>query len=136
MKISHFINSLYVGGTRGARVLNLLVSLVWICGLTSSKLRYDYIVIPEGIKEDINLFLAVALTTSVLSFSSLIARQNRITLKYIGLHTGSLFHAMVAVGYSLGSHNITVSSITSMMFAMWLLGAAYFDMESSCQSCD
>ena len=136
MKISHFINSLYVGGTRSARVLNLLVSLVWIVSLTSSKLCYDYIKVPDGIREDINLFLAVALTTSVLSFSSLIAKQYRTTLKYIGLHTGSLFHAMVAVGYSIGTQNITVSSITSMMLAMWLLGAAYFDMERSCEGCD
>lgn len=136
MKISNFINSLYVGGTRGARVLNLLVSLVWIVSLVSHKLGYYYIELPEDIKDDINLFLAVALTTSALSFSSLIARQYRTTLKYIGLHTGSLFHAMVAVGYSIGAHNITVASIASMMFAVWLLGAAYFDMERSCQSCD
>lgn len=136
MKISYFIDSLYVGGTRGARVLNLLVGLVWAMCLTYNKLNYNYIEIPEGIKNDINLYLVVGITTCILSLSSLIAQRYRTTLKYIGLHTGSLFHSMIAVGYSVGTHNITITSINSMMFAMWLLGAAYFDMERSCNSCD
>lgn len=131
MKIIH---SLYAGGTRGARVLNLAVSLVWALGTLLYLLKVIEIEIPKELIESIVLVFALSCVTTISSLLSLVVKCYRETLKYISLHFGALLNAIVASGFAVQYPPLSMTTITSALFALWLLGAAYFAMES-CKEC-
>lgn len=120
------ISSLYAGGTRGARVLNAAVALIWSLGTLVGYYGWLNIEIP-GFTHPLGL-LFLASTTFIISILSLVVTKFRETLKYLSLHLGALLNTLIAA-YFATQIPIAMTSITSALFAIWLLGAAYFAME-------
>lgn len=129
------IQSLYAGGTRGARVLNLAVAVVWVLGSALHFFNVIEIEIPQELAESIIWVFILAYVTAISSFLSLAVQKYRETLKYLSLHFGALLSSIIAAGFAAEYPPLSMTTITSTGFALWLLGAAYFAMES-CRACE
>lgn len=129
------INTLYAGGTRGARVLNFSVSLMWTLGIFLYSLKIIPVDIPPELTESLVYVFALAFVTSVSSLLSLLVQKYREILKYLSLHLGALLNALISAGFAAEYPPLSMTAVSSVLFSIWLLGAAYFAMETCNLNC-
>ena len=127
------IKELYAGGTRGARVLNLVISIAWLIAIILDSLGFEVEIPNEFAKTDPHISVLIVLNILV-AIASLLRIKFREIAKYVSLHLGALFHALIAAYLTLESPPLDMMVITSTLFSLWLLGAAYFSM-SECKDC-
>lgn len=125
--MKRIINSLY-HSTRGARILNFVISTVWVAAALFYIMDFP-IFMPIDIKGSAGIILVLASSTSLMSLISLFKVPFNKTYKCISLHTGALLQSIVSMGYTNGYPPLEIHAIISFILALWLIGAAYFEMD-------
>lgn len=164
--IDCFIHSLYFGGTRSVRVINVIISLAWFIALLLHSAADFKLQIPQELQQsvrlginyangghhgleflrtnsdagnagnDLKVLLIMTLFSAVTGIGSLICTKFRHILKYVSLHAGALAQALISAAYTAYYPPLTMIAVTSLIMALWFLGAAYFVMEEpkNCQT--
>lgn len=141
--IDCFIRSLYFGGTRSVRVINTIISFAWFIALVlhiTTDLRVQlpkeiHAHLPDGGHEfgasggDARILIIMSFISGVTAVGSLILKNHRHCLKYVSLHAGALTQALISAAYTAYYPPLTMTAVTSIIMALWFLGAAYFVME-------
>lgn len=140
--LDRFIQTLYFGGTRSVRVINLITSLIWLIALVLHSTTDFQLALPMGIDNqpyqhpadsefgpEVRILIIMSLLSTVTAGGSLLLRKYRHCLKYVSLHAGALTQALISAAYTAGYPPLTMTAVTSIIMALWFLGAAYFVME-------
>lgn len=139
--IDCFIQSLYFGGTRSVRVINTIISFAWLIALVLHVTTDLHVQLPKGIHGeplvggghefggDVQILIIMSFISSVTAVGSLILKKHRHCLKYVSLHAGALTQALISAAYTAYYPPLTMTAVTSIIMALWFLGAAYFVME-------
>lgn len=147
--LDRFIQTLYFGGTRSVRVINLITSLTWLIALFLHSTTDFQLALPMGINNqphlahlahlahpayselgpEVRILIIMSLLSTVTAGGSLMLRKYRHCLKYVSLHAGALTQALISAAYTAGYPPLTMTAVTSIIMALWFLGAAYFVME-------
>lgn len=140
--IDCFIRSLYFGGTRSVRVINTIISFAWFIALILHITTDLHVQLPKGIHDehlpngggngfdgDAQILIIMSFISGVTAVGSLILKKHRHCLKYVSLHAGALTQALISAAYTAYYPPLTMTAVTSIIMALWFLGAAYFVME-------
>lgn len=142
--IDCFIRSLYFGGTRSVRVINTIISFAWFIALVLHITTNLHVQLPKGIhgehlpnggygfdasNGDVKILIIMSFISGVTAVGSLILKKHRHCLKYVSLHAGALTQALISAAYTAYYPPLTMTAVTSIIMALWFLGAAYFVME-------
>lgn len=142
--IDCFIRSLYQGGTRSVRVINTIISFAWFIALTLHITTDLKVQLPGAIHGvhlpgatnggyefdgDVKILIIMSFLSSITAVGSLLFDKHRHCLKYVSLHAGALTQALISAAYTAYYPPLTMTAVTSIIMALWFLGAAYFVME-------
>lgn len=133
--IDCFIRSLYFGGTRSVRVINTIISFAWFIALVLHITTDLHVQLPgvvnggHDLGGDVQILIIMSFISGVTAVGSLTLKKHRHCLKYVSLHAGALTQALISAAYTAYYPPLTMTAVTSIIMALWFLGAAYFVME-------
>lgn len=139
--IDCFIRSLYFGGTRSVRVINTIISFAWFIALMLHITTDLHVQLPKsihgeplpdggnGFGGDVKILIIMSFISGVTAVGSLTLKKHRHCLKYVSLHAGALTQALISAAYTAYYPPLAMTAVTSIIMALWFLGAAYFVME-------